>query len=114
MTSAIHLLPQTLAESLSYLAYPRPFKNPSYTKNANRRTKNLKTVLTQERERERVEREKHRQARDDRMDIDSGDVKTEEDQDEQTQAPVEEELPSCKYSIIYVKFVSKYVCRCIY
>ena len=47
---------QSLAEQLSYLQYPRPFKNPNYTKNANRRTKNLKAVLTQEREREKNER----------------------------------------------------------
>ncbi|KAH8109925.1 hypothetical protein DFH11DRAFT_1691004 [Phellopilus nigrolimitatus] len=53
----------TLAESLSYLHYPRPFKNSSYTKNASRRTKNLKTVLTQERERERAERERRRAER---------------------------------------------------
>ncbi|KIK34339.1 hypothetical protein CY34DRAFT_647033 [Suillus luteus UH-Slu-Lm8-n1] len=54
----------TLAEQLSYLHNPRPFKNPNYIKNANRRTKNLKTVLGQERERERVERERRRQERD--------------------------------------------------
>ncbi|KAH7890302.1 YL1 nuclear protein C-terminal domain-containing protein [Phlebopus sp. FC_14] len=50
----------TLAETLSLLHIPRPFKNPSYTKNINRRTKNLKTVLGQERERERLERERRR------------------------------------------------------
>ncbi|KAF7800152.1 hypothetical protein EIP86_011398 [Pleurotus ostreatoroseus] len=60
----------TLAEQLSYVHYARPFKNPHYTKNANRRTKNLKTVLTQERERERVERERRRQEREERMDVD--------------------------------------------
>ncbi|KAG2143343.1 hypothetical protein BD769DRAFT_1422752, partial [Suillus cothurnatus] len=53
----------TLAEQLSYLHGPRPFKNPNYTKNANRRTKNLKI-------RERVERERRRQERDSQvMDI---------------------------------------------
>lgn len=68
----------TLAEQLSFLHSPRPFKNPNYTKNFNRRTKNLKTVLTQERERERAERERKRQEReeqghaaDDAMDVDN-------------------------------------------
>ncbi|KAF8996017.1 hypothetical protein BDQ17DRAFT_1364945 [Cyathus striatus] len=50
----------SLAEQMSYLQDPRPFKNPNYTKNINRRTKNLKTVLSQERERERSERERRR------------------------------------------------------
>ncbi|EJC97905.1 uncharacterized protein FOMMEDRAFT_114675 [Fomitiporia mediterranea MF3/22] len=53
----------TLAESLSYLSYPRPFKNPSYTKNAARRTRTLKSVLSQERERERQDRERRRAER---------------------------------------------------
>ena len=51
---------QTLAGQLSYLHEPRPFKNPNYTKNINRRAKNLKTVLGQEREREKTEREARR------------------------------------------------------
>ncbi|KAM6497306.1 hypothetical protein JOM56_007779 [Amanita muscaria] len=50
----------TLAEQLSYMHLPRPFKNPHYNKNANRRAKNLKAVLSQERERERAERERRR------------------------------------------------------
>ena len=54
---------KSFAESLSYLQYPRPFKNPEYTKGAQRRTRNLKAVLTQERERERVERERRRAER---------------------------------------------------
>jgi INO80 complex subunit C len=45
---------------LSYLNYPRSFKAPGYTKNVNRRAKNLKAVLGQERERERLDREKRR------------------------------------------------------
>ncbi|KAF5309393.1 hypothetical protein D9619_012298 [Psilocybe cf. subviscida] len=54
--------PQTpsLASQLSYLHRPRPFKNPHYTKNVNRRAKNLKAVIGQERERERAEREARR------------------------------------------------------
>ncbi|KAF8872396.1 hypothetical protein BD779DRAFT_1631137 [Infundibulicybe gibba] len=57
----IHPHIPTLAEQLSYLHHPRPFKNPQYAKNSNsRRAKNLKAVLTQERERERVERERRR------------------------------------------------------
>ncbi|KAJ7026100.1 hypothetical protein C8F04DRAFT_120698 [Mycena alexandri] len=51
----------SLAEQLSYLENPRPFKNPNYVKKASaRRSKNLKAVLAQERERERAEREKRR------------------------------------------------------
>ncbi|CAA7263625.1 unnamed protein product [Cyclocybe aegerita] len=61
--------PQTpsLAVQLSYLHQPRPFKNPYYTKNVNRRAKNLKTVLGQERERERTEREARRLEREEVM-----------------------------------------------
>jgi len=50
----------SLAVQLSYLHQPRPFKNPHYTKNVNRRAKNLKAVLGQERERERADREGRR------------------------------------------------------
>ncbi|KAJ7449297.1 hypothetical protein FB451DRAFT_1147299 [Mycena latifolia] len=51
----------SLAEQLSYLENPRPFKNPHYAKKTGfRRSKNLKAVLTQERERERAERERRR------------------------------------------------------
>jgi INO80 complex subunit C len=50
----------------------------------NRRTKNLKSVLTQERERERQERERRRAEREQRMEVD-GAIPTEE----------EEELPTC-------------------
>jgi len=52
------------------LSAPRPFKNPAYTKNANRRTKNLKAVLGQERERERLERERRRAEREEAMEVD--------------------------------------------
>ncbi|KAH0826367.1 hypothetical protein J3R83DRAFT_5329 [Lanmaoa asiatica] len=55
---------QTLAEQLSLLHLPRPFKNTAYARNTNRRTKNLKTVLGQERERERTDRERRRLERD--------------------------------------------------
>ncbi|KII85461.1 hypothetical protein PLICRDRAFT_115824, partial [Plicaturopsis crispa FD-325 SS-3] len=48
----------------------RPFKNPDYAKNANRRTKNLRTVLVQERERERVERERIRLEKEEGMQVD--------------------------------------------
>ncbi|TFK24593.1 hypothetical protein FA15DRAFT_669462 [Coprinopsis marcescibilis] len=51
----------SLAEQFSYLHNPRPFKNPNYTKNINRRAKNLKTVLGQDRERDRAERERRKQ-----------------------------------------------------
>jgi len=63
----------TLSEQLSYLHLPRPFKNPNYSKNVNRRTKNLKTVLSQERERERLERERRRHERSEDMDVDGRD-----------------------------------------
>ncbi|KAF4607476.1 pumilio domain member 6 [Pleurotus pulmonarius] len=62
----------SLSEQLSYLHNPRPFKNPSYTKNSNRRTKNLKAVLGQEKERERAERERRRQQKLESMDVDEG------------------------------------------
>ena len=62
---------KTLAEQLSYLHYPCPFKNPNYAKNINRRAKNLKAVLAQERERERAEREKRRAKKEGmKMDVD--------------------------------------------
>ena len=79
---------------MSYLHSPRPFKNPNYTKNINRRTKNLKTVLTQERERERAERERRRQEKDERMEVDGG-APANNSFDE------EEEMPTCK---IYTPF----------
>ncbi|KAK0473385.1 hypothetical protein IW261DRAFT_691705 [Armillaria novae-zelandiae] len=55
----------SLAVQLSYLHSPKPFKNPYYSKNVNRRAKNLKTVLSQERERERAERERRKLAQPD-------------------------------------------------
>ncbi|KAF8480781.1 hypothetical protein DFH94DRAFT_427931 [Russula ochroleuca] len=64
----------TLAEQLSILSAPRPFKNSAYTKNASRRTKNLKAVLGQERERERLEREQRRAVREEAMEVDGGAV----------------------------------------
>lgn len=75
---------QSLAEQLSYLHSPRPFKNPAYTKNHNRRAKALKTVLTAERERERVERERKKAEKESRMAVDG------EEPEE------EEEMPTCK------------------
>ena len=50
----------SLAEQLSYMHLPRPFKNPGYNKNVNRRAKNMKAIISQERERERAERERRR------------------------------------------------------
>lgn len=67
----------SLGEQLSYLHAPRPFKNPAYNKNVNRRTKNLKNVLGQERERERSERERRRE---EGMEVDGE----------------EEEMPTCE------------------
>ncbi|TRM57376.1 hypothetical protein BD626DRAFT_412181, partial [Schizophyllum amplum] len=51
----------------------KPFKNPKYNKNASRRTKNIKAILNQERERDRVEQERLRVERleaAERMDVD--------------------------------------------
>ncbi|KIJ15787.1 hypothetical protein PAXINDRAFT_133026 [Paxillus involutus ATCC 200175] len=79
----------TLAEQLSFLHSPRPFKNPTYAKNVNRRTKNLKTVLGQERERERADRERRRLEREEReqaMDVDGAPALV--------QAEVEEDVPT--------------------
>ena len=59
------LLFKSRAELLSYLQVPRPFKNPYYVKNANRRTKGIKFVLAAEREKMRLA-EKIRQERKDR------------------------------------------------
>ena len=73
---------QSLAEQFSYLHIPRPFKNPNYTKNVNRRAKNLKAVLAQERERERAERERRRL---EKMEGNAMDVDGEE-----------EEVPTCE------------------
>ncbi|KAJ3937663.1 MAG: YL1 nuclear protein C-terminal domain-containing protein [Lentinula lateritia] len=72
----------TLAEQLSYLHLPRPFKNPEYTKNLNRRAKNLKNVMGQERERERAEREKRRleKAEKDAMEVDGKEVTMENEE----------------------------------
>jgi INO80 complex subunit C len=58
---------KSLVESLSYAHYPRPFKNPAYTKNTNRRAKSAKQVLGAEREREKLGREK---AKSQGMDVD--------------------------------------------
>jgi INO80 complex subunit C len=79
---------QSLVEQFSYVNEYRPFKNPEYRKNHNRRAKNLKTVLTQERERERAEREKKRAEKQvgTAMDVD-GDTGVEE-----------EEIPTCTFS----------------
>jgi len=71
-TSTPHI--PTLGEQLSYLHAPRPFKNPHYTKNINRRAKNLKTVLSQEREREKVARERKRLEKEERAVNGAGDV----------------------------------------
>ncbi|KAJ7083630.1 hypothetical protein B0H15DRAFT_850205 [Mycena belliarum] len=73
----------SLAEQLSYLDNPRPFKNPNYAKKTGfRRSKNLKAVLTQERERERAERERRRVERlENGMDVDG-------------EPPIEEEIPT--------------------
>jgi INO80 complex subunit C len=85
---------QTLAEQLSYLHAPRPFKNPNYSKNANRRTKNLKAVLSAEKERERLERER---VRSEKMEVDED---AERDGDATGKLDEEEDLPTCACGIV--------------
>ncbi|KAG6810839.1 hypothetical protein H0H92_010103, partial [Tricholoma furcatifolium] len=78
--TAYHLgIHYSLGEQLSYLHNLRPFKNPHYAKNVNRRAKNLKNVLSQERERDRADREKRRleKLESDAMDVD-GDIPEED------------------------------------
>ncbi|KZT34904.1 hypothetical protein SISSUDRAFT_991166, partial [Sistotremastrum suecicum HHB10207 ss-3] len=74
--------PQTvsLAETLSYLNEPRPFKNPYYTKNINRRAKSLKVVLNAEKERQRLEREKLRAEREAKMAVDGAEPEQPEEE----------------------------------
>ncbi|KAJ7703799.1 hypothetical protein B0H16DRAFT_1347038, partial [Mycena metata] len=80
----------SLAEQLSYLENPRPFKNPNYVKKTSaRRSKNLKAVLTQERERERAEREKRRLEKiENGMDVD-GEPSIEEEEEVLTYTSIE-------------------------
>jgi len=85
-------LPKTLVEQFSYLHVPKPFKNPSYTKNQNRRAKNLKTVLTQEREREKQDRERRRLEKEEAMDVDGVPPAAPSD------IPYEEDTPTCRLS----------------
>lgn len=75
----------SLAAQLSYLHQPRPFKNLAYTKNVNRRAKNLKTVLGQERDREKAQREVRRLNKEESM-----------KNDPQACLAVMEEVPSCE------------------
>ncbi|KAF8557224.1 hypothetical protein OG21DRAFT_1596059 [Imleria badia] len=80
----------TLAEQLSFLHLPRPFKNTAHAKNTNRRTKNLKNVLGQERERERAERERRRLTREEQaMDVDGASTMVEEEEDVPTYTSLE-------------------------
>ncbi|EIN04710.1 hypothetical protein PUNSTDRAFT_76027 [Punctularia strigosozonata HHB-11173 SS5] len=78
---------KTPSEQVSFLHFPRPFKNPEYTKNSNRRTKNLKTVLTQEKERERVERERRRAEKEQAMDVDHEGAPSSKEDDEPEDIP---------------------------
>lgn len=78
---------------LSYLHSPRTFKNQNYTKNVNRRAKNLKTVLGQERERERTEREARRLEREELLKTDPSAV-----------ADIPEDAPTCIYRLLLAWF----------
>ena len=77
----------SLAVQLSYLHHPRPFKNPAYTKNLNRRAKNSKTVLGQERDREKTEREMRRLRKEESM------------KDDPQASAVIEEVPTCEWPL---------------
>src|ERR1700761_4892221 len=105
-------LAPSLAEQFNFLHEPKPFKNPYYTKNINRRAKTLKSVLNAERERERLEREKKRetllkvqqaQAEGDeaKMEVD-GEEKGKKDGEETEAKPssptaFEEDEPTCEF-----------------
>ncbi|KAJ3727659.1 hypothetical protein F5878DRAFT_613373 [Lentinula raphanica] len=92
----------SLAEQMSYLHLPRPFKNPGYTKNVNRRAKNLKNVMGQEREREKAERERRRVEKTEKtekteQDVqgqDAMDVDEKVDENHDAAVVVEEEIPT--------------------
>jgi len=90
----LETFPKTLVEQFSYLHVPKPFKNPNYTKNHNRRAKNLKTVLTQEREREKQDRERRRLVKEEAMDVDGVPPPGSSD------TPFEEDTPTCRSSYI--------------
>jgi len=88
---------KSLAEQYSYLHTHKPFKNPHYTKNTQRRVKNLKTILGQEREYEKTDRERCHQARVEaeaqerfRMDVDGEGVRSQTREDD-------EETATCVY-----------------
>lgn len=49
-SSASTPAPGALSESRNFVNTPRPFKNPSYTKPSNRRTRTLKQILASERD----------------------------------------------------------------
>ena len=94
------LATQTLAEHLSLLHLPRPFKSTTYARNPTRRTKNLKNVLGQERERERAARERRRVAREERaaMAVDPGGEAMHVDGDGdtgETRDDEEDDVPTC-------------------
>ncbi|KAH9923855.1 uncharacterized protein B0H18DRAFT_1085611 [Fomitopsis serialis] len=63
----------SLAEQFSYNHLPRPFKNPEYTKNTNRRTKNLR----------------RRQQREEQMDVDGVEKEYIPDEDMPTYSSIE-------------------------
>ena len=64
--------------AILYRICPVAVQKPCLYKNASRRTKNLKAVLGQERERERLERRKRRAQREEVMEVD-GTAVTEDD-----------------------------------
>ncbi|KAJ3966682.1 hypothetical protein EV361DRAFT_934063 [Lentinula raphanica] len=84
----------SLAEQMSYLHLPRPFKNPGYTKNVNRRAKNLKNVMGQEREREKAERERRRVERVEKMEQGQDAMDVDENQNQNHDVVVEEDIPT--------------------
>jgi INO80 complex subunit C len=64
-------------------------------KKSSRRSKNLKAVLTQERERERTEREKRRLEK----------IENEDGMDVDGEPSIEEEIPTCRCSTFKAIFI---------
>ncbi|KAJ2921305.1 hypothetical protein H1R20_g15793, partial [Candolleomyces eurysporus] len=67
----------------------RPFKNPYYNKNVNRRAKNLKTVLGQEREKDRLKREALRKSKAEKAAMGMMDVDGDDEEEEPNYSSIE-------------------------
>lgn len=54
--------PKSLADTLSYLHIPKPFKNSKYIRQGNKRNRSVKQLLAGDREREKAHHEQAKQA----------------------------------------------------